>query len=110
MSNVTGSNYIPRKRAEPPIITVLTQQRRPVGEEKSCESFSSGSGERSEESRSERHRRPFGRRRIAHSADNRRYYLMSRGTRFTYANLRFRDSYVYVMNRATFLREFQLPG
>jgi len=42
VSNVTGSNYIPRKRAEPPIITVLAQQCRPVSEEKSCESFSTG--------------------------------------------------------------------
>lgn len=28
MSNVTGKNYIPRKRAEPVVITALTQRRR----------------------------------------------------------------------------------
>lgn len=52
----------------------------------------------SEESRSERHRRPFGQTRIAHSADNRRYYLMrvmSRGTNAIYVRESpFRDWYV----------------
>lgn len=76
-----------------------------------CESFSTGAG-KGEGKRAKRGK-PIGdlsiERESRHSIDNRRYYLMSRGTDLRTRVFPFEIG-TYVMKRATFLRGFQLPG
>lgn len=70
----TQNNYILRKRAEPVIMTALTQRRRKI-----VRKFLDGA-KKAESNTNDL----LVERESAHSADNRRYYLMSRRSDATY--------------------------